>query len=41
VKISWRTTSNMSKPQFDKPAAPNFTTVEASNGSRLDVAFVA
>ena len=30
VKISWRTTSDMSKPQFDKPAAPNFTTVEAS-----------
>src|SRR5262249_18623097 len=27
VKISWRTTSDMSKPQFDKPAAPNFTTV--------------
>src|SRR5215831_21250257 len=29
----------MSKPQFDKPAAPNFTTVEASNGARLDVWF--
>src|SRR5215813_1420896 len=39
VKISWRTTSDMSKPQFDKPAAPNFTTVEASNGARLDVWF--
>ena len=27
LKISWRTTSDMSKPQFDKPQAPNFTTV--------------
>jgi hypothetical protein len=25
VKISWRTTSDMSKPQFADPAAPNFT----------------
>ena len=39
VKISWRTTSDMSKPQFDKPATPNFTTVEASNGAKLDVWF--
>jgi hypothetical protein len=39
VKISWRTTSDMSKPQFDKPAAPNFTTVEASNGAKLEVWF--
>jgi hypothetical protein len=39
LKISWRTTSDMSKPQFDKPAAPNFTTVEASNGARLEVWF--
>src|SRR5271166_741163 len=39
MKISWRTTSDMSKPQFDKPAAANFTTVEASNGARLDVWF--
>ena len=37
VKISWRTTSDMSKPQFDKPQAPNFTTVEASNGAKLKV----
>src|SRR5262249_28230229 len=37
VKISWRTTSDMSKPQFDKPQAANFTTVEASNGARLEV----
>src|SRR5256714_1815618 len=39
VKISWRTTSDMSKPQFDKPAAPNFTTVEASNGAKLEIWF--
>jgi hypothetical protein len=39
VKISWRTTSDMSKPQFDKPQAANFTTVEASNGAVLEVWF--
>lgn len=39
VKISWRATSDMSKPQFDKPTAPNFTTVESSNGAKLDVWF--
>src|SRR3954469_10552391 len=39
VKISWRTTSDMSKPQFDKPQAANFTTVEASNGATLEVWF--
>jgi hypothetical protein len=39
LKISWRTTSDMSKPQFDKPSAPNYTTVEASNGAKLEVWF--
>src|SRR5206468_8977155 len=39
VKISWRTTSDMSRPQFDKPQAANFTTVEASNGAKLEVWF--
>ena len=39
LKISWRTTSDMAKPQFDKPQAANFTTVEASNGAKLDVWF--
>ena len=29
----------MSKPQFDKPQAANFTTVEASNGAKLEVWF--
>ena len=37
VKVSWRTTSDFAKPQFAKPDAPNFTTVEASNGARLEV----
>jgi len=39
VKISWRTTSDMSKPQFDRPEVANFTTVEASNGAKLEVWF--
>src|SRR5437660_12070538 len=39
VKVSWRSTSDLSKPQFDRPAAPNFTTVEASNGAKLEVWF--
>ena len=39
VKISWRTTSDFAKPQFTKPDAPNFTTVEASNGAKLEVWF--
>jgi hypothetical protein len=36
LKISWRTTSDMAKPQFTNPAGVNFTSVEASNGARLD-----
>ena len=39
LKVSWRTTSDMAKPQFDKPRAANFTTVEASNGAELEVRF--
>ena len=39
LKISWRTTSDMSKPQFDQPQGANYTTVEASNGARLEVWF--
>jgi hypothetical protein len=39
LKVSWRTTSDLSKPQFNKPEAPNFTTVEASNGAKLEVWF--
>ena len=36
LKISWRTTSDMAKPQFSDPAAPSYTTVEASNGAKLE-----
>ena len=39
LKVSWRTTSDMSKPQFTTPTAANFTTVEASNGARLEIWF--
>lgn len=39
VKISWRTTSDMAKPQFDDPHGANYTTVEASNGAKLEVWF--
>ncbi len=39
LKISWRTTSDMAKPQFKDPAAPNYTTVEASNGAVLEYWF--
>ena len=39
LKISWRTTSDMAKPQFTDPAAPNYTTVEASNGAKLEYWF--
>src|ERR1700761_7630655 len=39
VKVSWRTTSDLGKPQFSKPQAANFTTVEASNGAKLEVWF--
>jgi hypothetical protein len=39
VKVSWRATSDLSKPQFNRPDAANFTTVEASNGAKLEVWF--
>lgn len=39
MKVSWRTTSDLSKPQFANPQAPNYTTVEASNGAELEVWF--
>jgi hypothetical protein len=39
VKVSWRSTSDLGKPQFNKPDALNFTTVEASNGAKLEVRF--
>jgi hypothetical protein len=39
LKISWRTTSDMAKPQFKEPAAPHYTSVEASNGATLEYWF--
>lgn len=36
LKIAWRGTSDMAKPQFTDPKAANYTTVEASNGAVLD-----
>jgi len=39
LKVSWRTTSDMAKPQFSEPSAPNYTTVEASNGATLEYWF--
>ena len=36
VRLTWRTTSDMGKPQFSDPKAPNYTTVEASNGAVLE-----
>src|SRR5215471_11910373 len=39
VKISWRTTSDMGRPQFTDPVAANYVTVEASNGAQLEVWF--
>lgn len=36
IKISWRTTSDMEKPQFDQPEMSGYTTIEASNGAVLE-----
>jgi hypothetical protein len=35
IKVSWRTASDSSRPQFTDPKAPNFTTAQASNGAKL------
>ena len=37
IKIVHRFASDMGRPQFDNPGAPNYTTVEASNGAVLFV----
>lgn len=39
VKISWRTASDMEKPQFSNPIASGYTTAEASNGAALECRF--
>jgi hypothetical protein len=39
IKICFRGTSDIGKPQFTRPEAPNYVTVEASNGVGLDAMF--
>ena len=39
IKVSFRFASDMGQPQFNDPKAPNYTTVEASNGAVLLVQF--
>jgi hypothetical protein len=39
LRICFRFASDQSNPQFTDPAAPNYTTVEASNGAVLDYRF--
>ena len=39
LKIVHRFASDMGRPQFDDPRAPNYVTVEASNGAVLDVRY--
>lgn len=36
LKVVWRGTSDMGKPQFTDPSAANYTTVAASNGALLE-----
>lgn len=36
IKVAFRYASDQGKPQFSDPAAPNYTTVVASNGAVLD-----
>lgn len=38
LRICWRTTSDMGKPQFSDPEGLNYTTIEASNGAKLECA---
>lgn len=39
IKIVHRFASDMGRPQWSNPRAPNYTTVEASNGAVLDVIY--
>jgi hypothetical protein len=39
IKISFRTTTDMGKPQFADPAGRGYTTAEASNGAGLHLMF--
>ena len=39
LKISFRSASDQTPPQFDQPKAPGYTTVTASNGARLNASY--
>jgi len=39
IKLVQRFASDMGRPQFDKPTAANYTTIEASNGAVLHVEY--
>jgi hypothetical protein len=39
IKVVHRFASDMGRPQFDDPSAPNYISVEASNGAILDVRY--
>ncbi len=39
LKIVWRFASDMAKPQFADPAAPNYVSIAASNGAVLECRF--
>ena len=39
IRVCFRFATDGGPPQFDKPAAPNFVSVEASNGAILDVRY--
>ncbi len=39
IKVSWRSASDSSAPQFTDPKAPNYTTAETSNGAGLTLSF--
>lgn len=39
LKVSFRATSDMAKPQFSNPGEPNYTTVETSTGAEVECWF--
>ncbi len=39
LKVVWRFASDTGKPQLDDPKAPNYVTVEASNGAEMEVRY--
>lgn len=39
LRICFRFATDIGRPQFDEPAAPNYTTVVASNGAHLEYRF--